>query len=164
MIACLLHQPALRRHLDDGAPLSSRTQSHLASCGACREMVAEHRQIIAALETRRQRSVDTPHFLHSRVMAGLRKNQPNQPIPSRSFSWVIPAVAMVAVIIASIWISQNRVPQKAASWPEFKTAFALQTTIPRNPLELEIENLRTDTLNATKALAASFTASSGAKK
>jgi hypothetical protein len=128
-------------------------------------MLAEHRRIIAALETRREYSTETPGFLHARVMAGIRESESAKATPGRTWGWTMPAgAAALLVLVGSVWFSQKRVEPTAASWPEIKTAFALEATIPRNPLEVEIENLKADTLNVTRALAASFNTKEEAEK
>jgi hypothetical protein len=71
MISCFFHQPALRRHLDDGEELSTRSNSHLQACPKCREMLAAHRTIIEHLSARRNQPPATPAFLHARIMNNL---------------------------------------------------------------------------------------------
>ena len=155
MISCLFHQSALRRHLDDGWPLSARTQSHLDKCSSCREMLEEHSAIIQRLNAKKLGSMETPAFLHTRIMNGIRADVSPSARRSPSLRWAFATVgvAVVGTLLAVVLIRPSRSP---VAWPELKTQLAFKSALPANPLETEIENLRGDALNAAKALAASF--------
>jgi anti-sigma factor RsiW len=154
MISCFFHQPALRRHLDDNEPLAARAQSHLDACPRCREMVAAHLAIIKNLSANRGDSIETPPFLHARVVNDLRKTQPEKPRAVLHWATAAAAIALVSVGIAALVTKPT--PPRTASFPKIETQIAFQTSLPANPLEVEIQNLRADTLNAAKALAANF--------
>ena len=161
MISCFLHQPALRRHLDDGEELSARAKSHLQACPKCRETLAAHRTIINHLSARRNQSLDTPAFLHARIMNNLGTAPPHQSV--LVLRWVGAGVTL-AILLTAIFLSlPKRVTERTATWPDLSPRTAFKPSIPENPLETEIENLRADTLNAAKALAASFLPESDAK-
>ena len=74
----------------------------------------------------------------------------------------IAAIAIAATLLA-LWPSRHS-SQQAASWPDVHSDITFKATLPANPLEIEIENLRTDTRNATKALAANFMPESMSEK
>jgi predicted anti-sigma-YlaC factor YlaD len=154
MISCFLHQPALRRHLDDGHELSARTKAHLHLCLKCRELVAAHRAIIEHLSVRRSASPETPPFLHARIMNNLESAPRRQTVsPLR---WAA-ATCSIAVLGAAIVLSLPKSPvPPTTTFVDLPTTIAFKTTLPENPLEQEIQNLRADTLNAAKALAATF--------
>jgi hypothetical protein len=161
MISCFFHQPALRRHLDDGEELSSHAQSHVQACPKCREMLAAHRAIVEHLSARRNPSPATPAFLHARIMNNLEAAP--RPRNISILPWAA-ASATIAILAAAIFLSLPKPPpQPAARWPDLPTRIAFKTSIPENPLAIEIENLRADTLNAAKALAASFLPDSDSK-
>lgn len=153
MISCLFHQPALRRHLDDGEPLSARAQGHLNACPHCREMVASHLAIIKNLNANRRGPIETPAFLHARVMNDIRTTQPAK--PRAVLRWATAAVVIAFLAAIAVFLMKPAAP-RTASFPKIETQLAFQTLLPANPLEVEIQNLRADTLNAAKALAANF--------
>src|SRR4051794_29848262 len=141
MIFCLFHQPALRRHLDDGEPLSARAQSHLGHCRHCREMLRSHLAIIHHLSAKAGEPVDPPPFLHARVMNGLReRSSENQPSFALRWTMGIAVIVMAATLLA-FWPLRHS-SQQAASWPDVHSDITFKTTLPANPLEIEIENLR----------------------
>jgi hypothetical protein len=154
MIACLFHQPAFRRHLDDGERLSPRANAHLSACPKCREMLAAHRAIIGHLSARRKQSPETPPFLHARIMNNL-ETTPLQQSPAM-FRWLAFGASLAAVAAVAYLMTPTRPSQQSARWPDLPTKIAFKTSIPENPLEQEIQHLRADTLNAAKALAATF--------
>jgi predicted anti-sigma-YlaC factor YlaD len=155
MISCLLHQPALRRHLDDAEPLSERTTAHLKHCRRCREMFAAHSTMIKHLSAEKLEAEPTPAFLHARIMSSLERKNPEPREASRVFKWAgaFGCVALAAVLVATMRPKQA---QQTGTWPVFETEIAFKATLPANPLETEIANLRADTLNAAKGLAANF--------
>jgi hypothetical protein len=70
----------------------------------------------------------------------------------------------MVILATAIFLSLPKpVPQPPATWPDFPKRIAFKPSIPENPLETEIQNLRADTLNAAKALAASFLPQSESK-
>jgi hypothetical protein len=157
MISCLFHKPALRRHLDDGEPLSGSTKAHLEHCANCRELLAVHSSIIKSLAVI-PALIDPPPFLHARVMNSLRET-PTAPRRDFKFQWaaVTCAVASITIGIALLPPKQATRPiERAPSWPTLETQMTFNTALPENPLESEIKNLREDTLNAAKGLAATF--------
>jgi hypothetical protein len=117
-------------------------------------MLAAHRAIIEHLSARHNQSQDTPAFLHARIMNNLEKAPRAGNVSILRWAGVGVAVAILA---AAIFLSVPRpAPQPTAMWPDLQTRIAFKPSIPKNPLETEIENLRADTMNAAKALAASF--------
>src|SRR4051794_4365647 len=102
MSFCFFHQPALRRHLDDGQPLSARAQAHLGHCRDCREMVRSHLAIIQHLSAKSGEPTGAPPFLHARVMEGLREQTRVKAQLSFAPRWAIAmaAVATIALLIA----------------------------------------------------------------
>ena len=161
MIACIFHQPALRRHLE-GETLSTRAKSHLDHCAKCREMLAAHRTIIQHLGARRSELTETPAFLHARIMNNLEAATPHD--NSAMFRWVAVAASIAVIAAAAYLMMPSRPTPQAGTWPQLPTGIAFKPSIPENPLEQEIQNLRADTLNAAKALAATFLPESESSK
>ena len=161
MISCFLHQPAFRRHLEDNEELSAGAKSHLRACSKCREMLAAHRTIIDHLSTRRSQSPDTPAFLHARIMNNLEAAPQRQSVGI--LRWVGAGVTLVILATVGFVSLPRRAAEPAATWPDLSPPTAFKPFIPENPLETEIENLRADTMNAAKALAASFLPESESK-
>jgi hypothetical protein len=156
MIFCLLHQPSFRRHLDGGAALSKSAQAHVNRCPRCRAMLQSHLAIIRHLSAMNDESLATPSFLHARVMNGVRQAAPQKDKQRMLPQWGIAALGCAAVLALALLFVPRNSPMRSASWPDIHSDIAFKTTLPANPLETEIENLRMDTVNATKALAASF--------
>jgi hypothetical protein len=159
MIACLFHQPAFRRHLDDGEQLSPRAKAHLSACPKCREMLAAHHTIIGHLSARRNKPRETPPFLHARIMNNL-ETPPRLSI----FRWIAVAASLAVIAAAAYLMIPTPPTRQAATWPEIPTKIAFKSSLPQNPLEQEIQNLRADTMNAAKALAATFLPESESSK
>jgi hypothetical protein len=154
MIACPFHQPAFRRHLDDGEQLPPRAKAHLSACPKCREMLAAHHAIIGQLSARRNEPRETPSFLHARIMNNL-ETTPHQHAPA-TLRWLALGASLAAIAVTACLLIPNRPAQQTATWSELPTKIVFKTSIPENPLEQEIQNLRADTLNAAKALTATF--------
>jgi hypothetical protein len=157
MISCLFHNRAIRRHLDESEPLSQSTKAHIEHCATCRELLALHSSIVRGLAAIPDR-IDPPPFLHARVMNSLRKT-PTAPRRDFKFQWAAAtcAVALITISIALLPLKQPTLPTESApSWPTLETQMIFKTSLPENPLESEIKNLREDTLNAAKGLAATF--------
>jgi predicted anti-sigma-YlaC factor YlaD len=154
MISCFFHRSAFRRHLDDGEELSALAKSHLRACDKCREMLAAHRAIIEHLSARRNPSPETPAFLHARIMNNLETAPQHQ--TASLLRWAGAAVTL-AVLATAVFLSlPKQVAKPTATWPDLSPSVGFKPSIPENPLETEIQNLRADTLNAAKALATSF--------
>lgn len=117
-------------------------------------MLAAHRAIIGHLSARRVEARDTPAFLHARIMSNLQTPVPNGgPFALRWAS----AVGVAALIVAALFLSRPEpARQTVATWPAMTITPAFKQSLPENPLEAEIQNLRADTLNAARALASSF--------
>ena len=152
MILCFFHQPALRRHLNDGGPLTPRAKAHLERCPRCREMVAAHLAIIKNLSAKREHAEGTPAFLHARVM---NRIQATPTTADRGIPRWAGAVAAFAIVVATLLFTPKQPTQREATL-SLPTQIAFKPTLPANPLETEIESLRADTLNAAKAVAANF--------
>ena len=154
MISCLLHKPALQRYVDDGQALSAKANAHLEKCEDCREMVAAHLAIVRQLKAARGEEIETPAFLHARVMSGLE----GAPVRGGGLrlQWM-GAVAAAVVVAVVVWhVGRKPTPERVASWPEVPIKVAFKAELPANPLETEIAKLREDAFNAAKALAATF--------
>ena len=68
------------------------------------------------------------------------------------------AIASACVVLSAGMLSllTLRQPRQTGTWPEIPTRIEFNASFPANPLETEINNLQADTLNAAKALAATF--------
>ena len=154
MISCLFHKPALQRYVDEGHALSPSANAHLERCDRCREMVAAHLAIIRQLKATRGQQIQTPTFLHARVMSGLEA----APASPHAFKlqWIAAVAAVIVIAGALVQFTRKPTPDPVASWPEVSTQVSFNASLPPNPLETEIAKLREDTLNAAKALAANF--------
>ena len=154
MISSFVHNRAIRRHLDDGEPLSESAKAHLEQCANCRELLATHSLVSKGLATP-PAQIEAPPFLHVHVMNGLRET-PAPPRRHPKFQWAA-AMSGIALLTISIAVLPSKRPaEPTPSWPTLEAPIALKTSLPENPLESEIKNLREDTLNAAKALAATF--------
>jgi hypothetical protein len=124
-------------------------------------MIAAHLAIIEHLSAKASKQAPAiPPFLHARVMRGI--NEPASDQRSRpSFGWATAALVL-AVAAISLIVFRERPIKQAVTWP-VPTQIAFKAKLPENPLEGEIENLRADTLNAAKGLAATFMPSSDAR-
>jgi hypothetical protein len=144
---CFLHRWSLRRHLDGGGSLSSATRAHVEKCAACAELLESHHRVIAALE--RPTEVEAP-FLHGRIMASIRAAES---APARhGFSWVFAGGSLaLAALFVVLTQPEKEKPVVSLNVPSFKFPQAKLLAI-----ETELENLKADTRNAARALAASF--------
>lgn len=124
-------------------------------------MLAAHRTIIDHLSARRNQHPDTPAFLHARIMNNLETAPQHQ--NASGLRWVGAGVT-VAILATAVFLSlPKQVAKPAATWPDLSPGMTFKPSIPENPLETEIQNLRDDTMNVAKALAASFLPESDAK-
>lgn len=154
MISCFFHHRAIRRHLDDSEPLSQSTTGHVEQCADCRELLATHALVMKRLTTP-PAQIEAPPFLHARVMNSLRET-PTAHRRDPNFQW---AAAMFGIALLTLGIAvlpSKRPAEPTPAWPTLGAPISLKTSLPENPLESEIKNLREDTLNAAKALAATF--------
>jgi hypothetical protein len=164
MSLCLPNLPALRRHLDDGAPLPAAAQSHLAECPRCRKMFSTHSAVVAKL-TPPADPIAAPPFLHSRVMNAVGATGPDRKQNSLRLAWAIPTLA---IALAATFLALNHAPSKTVSTPNtpvwnadlVKTQIAMQPPDLEKPFQNEIKNLQADTLNAARAVASTFLPSS----
>ena len=154
MISCLLHKPELQRYVDEGQALSGKAKAHLETCESCREMVAAHFAIVRQLKAARGEEIETPAFLHARVMSGLEAAPASR--GGLRLGWVATVAAVIVIAVGVLQFGRTPTPRRGATWPELPTQVAFKAELPANPLETEIANLRDDTLNAAKALAANF--------
>lgn len=153
MIQCLLHQRALRKHIDEGTSLPAEVNAHAQTCPDCGAILKAH----AALSGAGRPSSAEPPFLHSRIMNALAA-APESSAPR--FRWVAATAAVAVAATLAIFTLQKPAPAVAVAIPTTTLSASLfpkiDTTRIENPLEQEIENLREDTRNAAQALAASF--------
>ena len=161
MISCFLHKPALQKYVDEGQALSAKAKAHLEKCEGCREMVAAHLAIARQLKAGRGPEVETPAFLHARVMRGLEGE--TAPRGGLKLGWIGAVAAVVVIGLSISQLDRRRSGNIEVSWPELQTQLAFKAELPANPLEAEIANLRDDTVNAARALAASFLPTSDVK-
>jgi hypothetical protein len=89
-------------------------------------------------------------------MNGLRHAEPAKDEKRVAPRWAMAIAGFGAVTVFIALMVLRDSPIQTPSWPDVHSDIAFQTTLPANPLQTEIDNLRMDTLNATKALAASF--------
>jgi hypothetical protein len=155
MISCFFHNRAIRRHLDDGEPLSQSARDHINDCASCREFLAMHSAVVKSLTALPVEEIEAPRFLHARVMNKLRET-PTTASRNHKWQWAVATSAVALLTISIAVLPPKRSTEPAPSWPELESPIALKTALPENPLESEIKNLRADTLNAAKALAANF--------
>lgn len=153
MIHCLLHQRALRKHIDEGASLPAEVNAHAQTCPDCGAILKAH----GALGRAKRPSSTEPPFLHSRIMNALA-TAPEAAAPRLGWAAATAVIAAAAAIAA--FTLQKPAPDVAVAIPtavlSAKLFPKIETARIENPLEQEIENLREDTRNAAHALAASF--------
>jgi hypothetical protein len=156
MISCLFHNHAIRRHFNDDEPLSESTKAHVDHCGRCRELLVVHSSLVKGLAATAEQ-IEPPPFLHARVMNQLRETPtPAPPRRDLRFQWAAAACAVALIAISIALLPPQRPAESTPSWPTLETQISFKTSLPENPLEAEIKNLREDTLNAAKGLAATF--------
>ncbi|HUS35084.1 MAG TPA: hypothetical protein VM680_06995 [Verrucomicrobiae bacterium] len=101
--------------------------------------------------------IEPPPFLHARVMNKLRATPtPTSPRRDLKFQWAAATCAVALITIGIALLPPQRPAESTPSWPTLETQINFKTSLPENPLEAEIKNLREDTLNAAKGLAATF--------
>jgi hypothetical protein len=146
MIGCLIHRATLRRHLDESQPLTAPARAHLAECPRCAGMVASHRVVISTLKNRAPQEAP---FLGARIMNGVRTASPEKKNWKPAWALVTAALVVAAVLVN---IGQPKNPTVVTmTIPKLELPAPMQL-----PIESELENLKADTRNAARALAASF--------
>ena len=106
MIRCFLLQPALRRHLNEGEPLSESTRAHLSACAECRGIVEEHRVVIARLKAPAE--VEAP-FLRAHIMNSIRS--PATRRPTWKPVWLFATIIAMTVIASKSVCPRSTVKQ-----------------------------------------------------
>ncbi|HEY6227138.1 MAG TPA: hypothetical protein VI282_08455, partial [Verrucomicrobiae bacterium] len=93
-----------------------RAKSHLQACPKCRETLAAHQTIINHLSARRNQSLDTPPFLHARIMSNLETAPQHQ--NASVLRWV-GAGATVVIVATAVFLSlPKQVAKPTATWPD----------------------------------------------
>src|SRR5258707_133048 len=99
MIACLFYRRVIARCIDAGETLPEKAQSHLKNCPGCGQSYELEREVTRRLVAgAAQRNQSPPPFLHTKIMASLRRDgQTAQPAPRFLRSIWAPALVIVAL-------------------------------------------------------------------
>ena len=149
MNTCWLHRRAIQNFLEGEAPLSAAAQRHLDQCEACASEINEQRALISSLSTKPV-EVETP-FLRARILNSVRED-PFQPTPRLRYAL---AFALIAICFCATPLLLNRGPETKVVLEIEKPRLAVTAKF-TSSYDQELENLRADTTNALRALAANF--------
>lgn len=144
MKTCWLYRGAIRNHLDEGRELSPAARLHARGCEACARELRTHCELLAELREK-PTEAEAP-FLRARILNSLEE------APPRRLNWA-PGLALVAVVAIIFVSTRRKEPNGAAPDLQFKSP---KVAALHEPFEQELENLRADTTNALRALAANF--------
>lgn len=144
MKTCWLYRGAIRNHLDEGRELSAAARLHVRACEACARELETHGALMEALQEKPHQT-EAP-FLRARILNALEEARP------RHLNWA-PGLAFVAVIAIVFVATIRKEPDVAAPNLQFESP---KVAALHEPFEQELQNLRADTTNALRALAANF--------
>jgi hypothetical protein len=132
---------------------------HAETCPDCRA----HRRIAEALASAKIESTATPPFLHARIMHAVRSENSSR-TGQLSLGWKIAPVLALVTAVVFVLLRQSPPAAVEAQRHAWKIASFETPLLPEKaPLETELANLQTDTLNAARALAENFLPSSFAR-
>lgn len=148
MNTCWLHRRAIQNFLEGESPLPTGTQQHLDECETCAREMKDQRALIASLASK-PASAEAP-FLRSRIANAIRREKQESPPPRYAV-----ALALIAICICAATLLLNRPRETNIVLEIEKPRLALSGKF-ESPYDKELENLRADTTNALRALAANF--------
>jgi hypothetical protein len=153
MIRCWLNSFALTRHLEEGAEISENLRAHLASCETCRATALAQREVISMLSVEIP-SVAEPPFLKARILNAVKATQPSRRPPL----WPAWGLAAAVVVVPIFLLPRREAKVATAEWkfPKLEATSGIKAVAAPLPIETEFENLKADTRNAARALAANF--------
>ena len=179
---CPATRRQLKRHWDDGKPLSNRAKTHLESCHECRRFYLSHSAVINALKSTTPSDPTTSMpFLHRKIMASIQNTDQEVPVRSPLLNWrygfitACLCVALSWIFLKSLPNHQNQVVVDTESHvPSAYMATLLEplegqtllqfASSASAPLELEMKRMVQDARNAANAIADRFLPKSGELK
>lgn len=149
MNTCWLHRRSIQNFLEGESPLSAAAQRHLEQCETCARELSEHRSLLASL-SKKPAEAEAP-FLRARILNSLCE-EPFQPAPRHRYAL---AFALIAICLCATPLLLNRPPETKVVLEIEKPRLAVTAKFTFS-YDQELANLRADTTNALRALAANF--------
>lgn len=123
---CLLYRFWMDRALDDGRPLSPRTERHLAGCPDCRRHYESQTRVLHQLGREPGRMpVEPSTFLRARILNEIKAATPPATPTAPHWAWVTGFACLLALAVI---IVQSR------SVPETGSIARTETTVPATPI------------------------------
>lgn len=149
MKSCWLYRGSIRNFIEGEGALSAAAELHVRKCAECAAQIETHLEVLRSL--RRKPAQPEAPFLRARILNSLEREPARvERRPALAFAFVAVAACVVFVV------TRGRSPQAEAPTFAFEKPEIFARGNFQTPYEKELANLRADTTNAIRALAASF--------